>query len=274
MGEDLNINQIRKDKHEWATMLLFRSSYSSFPLGEIEKSECPDFLIHTKKGLLGIELTELKYDRQNVSFNPRGHEKWLESIMEGAQQEFEKSSDQKLVVDVHFFNELGPAVSRPKDEPSLLLHDGLKETILKIVTDNVPEATGQQYIVNRQSKYGFLNLPSIIEAVYIKNVTGRYADGLWYAGISAMVKPLSVDSVGQRIADKNLKIAHYNQQCRSMWLMIIQNSFLMSSLYDPQKAYRALHHRYLSMFDRVFVFERSEGVVTELPIIRVKQKQG
>ncbi|MCQ2192320.1 MAG: hypothetical protein MJZ23_05585 [Paludibacteraceae bacterium] len=271
MSENVNVNQYRKEKHEWATMMLFRSSYSSFPLGEIEKSECPDFLVHTKKGLLGIELTELKYDRQNVSFNPRGHEKWLESIMEAAQAEFERSSELKLVVDVHFLNELGPTVSHPKEEPSLLLHDGLKETILKIVNENTPEATGQQYIIDRTSKYGYLNLPSIIEAIYVKNVTGRYAEGLWYAGISTMVKPLSVESVGQRIADKNLKISHYNQQCERMWLMIIQNSFLMSSLYDPQMAYRALHHRYLSLFDRVFVFERSEGHVTELPIIRIQK---
>lgn len=272
MGEDLNVNQVRKEKREWAVMQLFRSSYSSFPLGEIEKSECPDFLVHAKKGLIGIELTELKYDRTNVSFNPRGHEKWLESIMESAQTEFEASSELKLVVDVHFFNELGPTVSHPKEEPSRLLHDGLKEAILKIIDDNIPEATGQQFVIDRTSKYGYLNLPSIIEAIYVKNVTGRFSEGLWYAGISTMVKPLSVESVGQRIADKNLKISHYNSNCRKMWLMIIQNSFLMSSHYDPQMAYRALHHHYLSFFDRVFVFERSEGIVTELPIIKVGRK--
>lgn len=273
MGEEVNINQVRKEKHEWASLQLFRSSYSSFPLGEVEKSECPDFLIHSKKGLIGLELTELKYDRDNVTFNPRGHEKWLESIMDAAQQEFEAASDQKLIVDVHFYNELGPAVSHPKEEPSLLMHDGLKEAIGRIVAENVPESTGQQYIIDRNSKYGYLNLPSIIEAIYVKNVTGRFEEGLWYAGISAMVKPLSVESVGQRIADKNLKISHYNSKCDKMWLMIIQNSFLMSSQYDPQNAYRALHHRYLSMFDRVFVFERSEGKVTELPIIKVGSKK-
>lgn len=272
MGEGVNTNQVRKEKREWAIMQLFRSSYSSFPLGEIEKSECPDFLVHTKKGLLGIELTELKYDRENVSFNPRGHEKWLESIMEAAQTEFEETSDQKLMVDVHFVNELGPTVSRPKEEPSLLLHDGLKETIGRIVAENVPEFTGQLFVIDRTSKYGYQNLPSLIDAIYIKNVTGRYAEGLWYAGISTMVKPISVESVGQRIADKNLKISHYNSQCDKMWLMIIQNSFLMSSEYNPEKAYRALHHRYLSLFDRVFVFERSEGVVTELPIIKIGSK--
>lgn len=270
MAEVSNPNQFRKEKREWAVMQLFRSACSAFPLGEIEKSECPDFLVHTAKGLLGVELTELKYDRENASFNPRGHEKWLESIMEEAQAEFEAASDQKLLVDVHFVNELGPTVSRPKEEPSRLLHDGLKETILRIVSENVPEATGQQYVVDRTSKYGYQNLPMLIDAIYVKNLTGRYAEGLWYAGISAMVKPISVQSVGQRIADKNLKISHYNSLCQKMWLLIIQNSFLMSSHYNPQQAYRALHHRYLSLFDRVFIFERSEGVVTELPIIKIQ----
>ena len=252
-------------------MQLFRSSFSSFPIGELEKSECPDFLLHTRRGLIGIELTELKYDRNDYRFNPRGHEKWLESIMEAAQCDFERESDQKLIVDVHFFNELGPAVSRPREEPSMLLHDGFKEAIVKLVKDNVPESTGQSYVIDRQSKYGYQNLPSKIEAIYVKNVTGRYQEGLWYAGISTMVKPMTVESVTQRVTDKNVKISHYNPDCSKTWLIIIQNSFLMSSGYDPQKAYRALHHRYLSLFDRVFVFERSEGVVTELPIIKVKR---
>lgn len=271
MTEEVNHNQVRKDKREWAVMRMFRSAYSSFPIAEVEKSECPDFLVRSSHGLIGVEVTELKYDRNDFDFNPRGHESWLESIMDAARIEFEESSDQKLIVDVHFYNELGPTISRPKDKPALLLHDGLKEAILKIVRDNVPEATGLEFAVDRTSKYGYENLPSIIQAIYIKNMTGRYMEGLWYAGISAKVKPMSVQSLTERISDKNTKISHYNHECKKMWLLIVQNSFLMSENYDPQAVYRALHHRYRSLFDKVFVLERIEGNVTELPIIKIQQ---
>ena len=40
----------------------------------------------------------------------------------------------------------------------------------------------------------------------------------------------------------------------------------MSSAYDPVIAQRALKHRYRTHFDKVFVFERSEGHVSELRI--------
>ena len=88
------------------------------------------------------------------------------------------------------------------------------------------------------------------------------ADAVWLNG-----KPLSVESVTQRIASKNSKLEHYNHSCKKTWLIIIQNSFLMSSQYDAQSAYRALHHHYVSLFDKVFVFERGESLVTELPLI-------
>lgn len=266
--EYVSHNQEMKDKREWAILQLFRSSYTSFPIGEVTKSECPDFLIETHKGLIGLELTELMYDRNDQKFNLRAHESWLESIMYDAQTEFEAHNDLKLIVDVHFSNELGPSVARPKEDPSILIHDGFKEAILKMVNENIPEATGQRYIIDRNSKYGYLNLPSKIEAIYIKNVTGRFDDGLWYAGISTMVKPMSVQSVAERIASKNAKLSHYNHDCVKNWLMIIQNSFLMSSQYDQKLVERALTHQYVSLFDKVFVFERSEGQVTELRLKR------
>ena len=267
MEEEVNYNQERKEKREWAIMQLFRSSYPLFPIGELKKSECPDFLLYARNELVGIELTELMYDRYDSKFNLRAHENWLESIMDAAQYDFERHCDQKLEVDVHFCNALGPAVSRPREEESILIHDGFKEAITRIVMDNVPESTGQRYIVDRSSKYGYQNLPSKIEAIYIKNVTGRMDEGLWYAGISTKVKPLSVESVTQRIASKNSKLEHYNHSCKKTWLIIIQNSFLMSSQYDAQSAYRALHHHYVSLFDKAFVFERGESLVTELPLI-------
>lgn len=272
MNTETNYNQEKKDKREWAVMHIFRSSYPVFPIGELKKSERPDFLLNTKKGQIGIELTELKYERQDKKFNFRAHEDFLSEIMEGAQAIFEENCDQKLVVDVHFANELGPILSAPyfpeKDET--LMKQGLMEAIVKIVKENMPESTGVKYKVDRTSKYGDLNLPSKIQSIYIINVTGRFEEGLWYAGISTMVKPLSIESISQRLRAKDLKLPFYNRNSVENWLVIIQNSFLMSDSYDPVQALKALKHCYSSHFDRVFVFERSEGGVTQL---RVKKRE-
>ena len=76
---------------------------------------------------------------------------------------------------------------------------------------------------------------------------------------------MSVASVCGRINDKDEKIVHY-APLDEQWLIIVQNSFLMSSLYNPDDVKTALNHKYRSRFDRIFVFERSEGTVTELKI--------
>lgn len=262
---NVSFNQYKKDQREWAIIRLFRSSFTAFPIGDLEKCECPDFILSTSRKKIGIELTELKYEREDRDFNLRAHEDFLTDIMNGAKQIVEKVCDQVLVVDVHFTNELGPSVSVPKEKASQLMRLAFTEAISKIVLDNIPMSTGKEYIIDRSSKYGDTNLPSKIEMIRIKNMTGRYDEGLWYAGISTKVKPMSVSSVCGRINDKDAKISHY-APLDEQWLIIVQNSFLMSSLYNPDDVRTALNHRYQSKFDRIFVFERSEGTVTELKV--------
>ncbi len=264
MSSEINHNQEKKDRREWAVMQLFRSSYPLFPLGKLEKSERPDFLLYSDSGIAGIELTELKYERKDSEFNLRAHEDFLSEIMSGAQDIFEAQCPLKLVVEVHFRNNLGPAIAVGRNRSNMLMKQGLTESIARIVIENTPEATGVRYIIDRTSKYGHLNLPSKIESVYIQNVTGRFREGLWYAGISTKVKPLSVASISQRLVAKNEKLPFYNPECDEFWLIIIQNSFLMSDFYNPLTAREALRHHYKSDFDKVFVFERSEGKATLL----------
>ncbi len=265
MSAEISHNQEKKDKREWAIIQTFRSYCPDFPIGELEKSEAPDFLLRANKRLYGIELTELKYEREDKEFNLRAHEDFLSLLMQDAQNIFEeKHRDFKLIVDVHFSNELNETVSTLDDDMRTIIRQDFAETIVKLVEENLPEATGIQYKIDRTSKYGFNNLPNKIECINIKNVTGRWYDGLWYAAISTKVKPLSIASVSQRLIAKECKLRKYNPECDEQWLVIIQNSFLMSSSYNPLTANEALIHTYHSNFDKVFVFERSVGSVSLL----------
>ncbi|MCQ2229530.1 MAG: hypothetical protein MJZ13_07280 [Bacteroidales bacterium] len=263
-----NKNQSKKDRKEWTIMNLFMESFSQFPIGDVEKSERPDFIVTTRQGKrIGIELTELKYERKDTEFNMRAHEDFLSQIMLKAQEIFESKSKLTLVVDAHFADSIAPEiVQQPSCENAQLISNGLTEAIVRIIEDNLPEATGKHYIVDRNSKYGDINLPSMIESIHISNVTGRM-EALWYASISTRVKPLTVDSIVQRIKDKDIKLRGYDKTCDQHWLLIIQNSFLMSSHYDPVAVQHALKHRYRTLFKRIFVFERSSATVSELNLI-------
>lgn len=255
-------------------MSLFIQNYSAFPLGDVEKSECPDFIVNTKSRTgkprrIGIELTELKYERNDSQFNMRAHEDFLSKIMDDALGYYSAQHDLILNVDVHFSDSISPLIlSEGRDDEAVILRSALSETIANIVIDNLPEATGKRYVVDRMYKYGDLHLPQHIESIVITNMTGRQDEPLWYASMSTHVKPLSIESVSQRIKDKDLKMQHYDSKCDELWLLIIQNSFLMSKAYNAASARHALEHRYRTRFDKVFVFERSELNVRQLNILR------
>lgn len=270
MEADKNLNQKKKDKREWTIINLFASAYQHFPIGDLQKSERPDFVLSTKNRRIGIELTELKYERCDTKFNMRAHEDFLSEIMDNALAIYARQRNLCLVVDVHFSDSIAPlCVNDGAPDDAKLIKEGLSETISRIVIDNLPESTGKRYIVNRSSKYGDQNLPLMIDSINIANVTGRQTEPLWFASISTRVKPLTVESISQRIRDKDNKLEGYDLSLDNQWLVIIQNSFLMSDQYDPVAAARALRHRYQSRFDQVFVFERSEAHVTPLVTIKV-----
>ena len=213
MVYEISHNQEKKEKREWAVINMFRSCYSSFPLGTVEKSESPDFLLRSGESLIGIELTELKYERGDKLFNLRAHEDFLTSLMEDAQKIVEATCKFKLIVEVLFSDEISPTVLTVDDESRLLVRQGLAESIAKIVDENLPESTGVKYKVDRTSKYGYHALHPKILSITITNVTGRWYESLWYAAIATKVKPLSISSVSQRIVAKNYKLRKYNPIC-------------------------------------------------------------
>lgn len=267
---EISHNQEKKDRREWGIIRMFRSSYPYFPIGELEKSEAPDFLIRSGEKLIGIELTELKYEREDKQFNLRAHEDFLTYMMEDAQRIVEEKCQYKLMVEVLFSEEISPTVLMVNDEAQVLVRQGLAESVAKIVLDNIPESTGLKYKIDRSSKYGYQTLHPKIQSITVSNVTGRWYESFWYAAIATKVKPLSISSVSQRLVAKNCKLKKYNPICDEQWLVIIQNSFLMSSSYNSATAEEALSHVYRSDFDKVFVFERGEGMVTRLNTERYK----
>ncbi len=269
-------NAQKKDRREWTIMNLFMQSYQNFPTrGEVSKSERPDFLVDTPNKRIGIEVTELKYDRDDSAFNLRAHEDFLNQVMIFAESAYIKSeadSSLPLVVDVRFSDRISPLVApcdnKESEKKAELMRLGLAQEVATIVADNLPVATGKQYIVDRTSKYGDMHLPLLVEKIIITNVSGLLKEHLWYASISTRVKPLSIQSIAQRIKDKDKKLEGYDTGCDEQWLLIVQNSFLMSAQYDPIAVNKALKHKYPTKFDRVLIFERSQAKVTELKILK------
>ena len=74
LWKDVNYNQKEKRNREWAIVSSFAPPIHCSQ-SENSKVRCPDFLLYARNELVGIELTELMYDRYDSKFNLRAHEK-------------------------------------------------------------------------------------------------------------------------------------------------------------------------------------------------------
>jgi len=80
----------------------FLESYPGAPVGHIEKTTHPDFIISTTGKVVGIELTQLYKTNQNSNFPPRKIEAFRETIVRCAKDIYNSKNGVPLDVGVLF----------------------------------------------------------------------------------------------------------------------------------------------------------------------------
>src|SRR5437867_4204710 len=82
----------------------FRALWPAFPAGRVEETEEPDFLLHTEKAIIGIELTELHQEAaQGIQARQAG-EAMRHRAVAAAQERFIVAGLPPAMVSV-FFNQ-------------------------------------------------------------------------------------------------------------------------------------------------------------------------
>jgi hypothetical protein len=78
----------------------FASAYENFPSGKIIPSETPDFIINTKNGKLGIELTQIFKDEESHGSSLQAQEKQRLKLIQQTKVIYENNN--KAPISVYF----------------------------------------------------------------------------------------------------------------------------------------------------------------------------
>lgn len=222
----------------------FKTCYHSFPEGEINKSEKPDFIIKSNKKVIGIEITEIFQDSHE------GHSKYQQ-----------RSSDRhdfsnKIILELQKFVDFTFHISIDFNDFYHLKKSKEKELLTKTFKATV------SHLIRLKNKQEFLiqdykRLPEEIDSVRI----GRY-DGLDASfdekpdgGVVSDMTEIHINSI---ISKKEEKLKHY-KDCHEHWLLIKEGNYYAGTFSDIK-----IESPIISNFNKVFLFRINQSEVIEL----------
>jgi len=239
----------QKKAEERLLLEKFKNAYPDFPMGEIEETEEPDFLI----GDVGIEITRFMHDEAaKGGSKARKNERYQREVIEKAKSKFEARVSLPYMVIISW---------RSGTDPNF----GNIETVTNELANFIDEITNhgtQPYIIVDEHR---VSQPSLIPLINGAGLVKREAgeESVW-SGTDGRLIGISQKQLELRISEKNQKLAAYKKQCKTVWLVIVADGETLASMADlnedsPQMAIE-------TEFDRVFFFNASDRKIVRLPI--------
>lgn len=237
-------------ERERAHLLHFRKVCSFFPKGKIEVTERPDFVVHTSKGLLGIEHTEMFQPGPPHGGSIQAQESLRQRVLDRAKDLYAQSGAPPLRVDVLF---------HPGFEIQKQSVDNLSRSLVNLVSRTPPVAEGS--VTLKPSWETWEIFPR--EIAYVQILYGCKDSG-WYPLSVGFIPPIGPDDIQERIRAK--EPVSYKARCFETWLLIVEDGFRISSTVEVTKS--AMEYCYTTEFDRVFYFWNFDGRFSELKLAR------
>jgi hypothetical protein len=200
-----------------------------FPSGPLHDHERPDFLISTDSGVLGIEVTELCREE------PRAESGRLCKVPDAAKMAHSRLSG-STGVDVSL------VFSRYASE---IPFNSLRDSLVNFVRDHEIGST-----FNR-------DLPKGYSHIGIHSPFGDPA-GRWHAPRAFDVVPAGRALLDSRINEKNQRVPKYRSAARTVWLLIVNDTFLGPGEVVVRRDELA-QWTFSFDFDQVLVFQRHPG---------------
>ncbi len=236
----MNAKNFKKKMRERSQFERFRQVCTALPVGRIENSEEPDFLVHSDERILGVEVTEL-YRPPEAGKQPLQEAESLQTrIVDQAQSIYEANGGPPLYVSVVFgFYE------RFNKKDVMALASRLAKFISSL---SINEGDRLQL----ENMYEDRNYPEEITMLFIDRSPG-HKQALWHPFGAVMVPGCAPKEIQARVDAKNKLCDVYRKKCQEIWLLIVVDGFSLSTLIDlPDET---LNHTYESQFDRIFLFE-------------------
>ena len=222
---------------------------SDFPVGSIEDSDPPDFLIKCDDVITGIELTRYYRKRRNYEINDRE----IEAIQQKICDEAQKIYNSKSQVPLYVYPLWGFRQKLSSQKIS-----SLANILANLVLDNIPEEVHSTIHLNYRK---LLSLP--ISAYCNQISIMKMQDEVHWASMGASFLYVDKSEIEELIAKKNEKINDYQKKCDKVWLIIVFEGSKLSSTVD---LHDVIDKTFESNFDKILLYDKDKTVVHCLDI--------
>jgi hypothetical protein len=229
----------------------FAATFDSFPSGDVQETEEPDFLIVGKTRTVGIELTELHRESRAGTIPQQASEAMRNRVVARAQAIYATTGGPPIRCSIHF-------QERHIEKAEV---ESLASSIAALATRNRPPPNE-----SRQEEYDWNNrdyFPDTINTITVHRLDAITETHFLCPG-ATWVASLSKADIQRALIAKEGKYSAYRSRCSEAWLLIDTDVGSMSTWFQLDSA--ALSKTFKTSFDRVFVFRHFGAKVHELAV--------
>lgn len=239
-----------KKELEFSRLERFKSFMPDFPMGEVEPTEEPDFLVRGPDRIVGLELTDLHRETLPGQTPEKATEAMRQRVVTRAREIY--ATRQLPPVSASFF--LDDRIHVKKSEVEALAQD-----FADLVASNVPSPNSSKDV---SEDWGDVqSFPSILHSLSIHRLDG-VTKAFFNSPSATWLATLKREDVERALAAKEPKYSAYRDKCDEAWLVINADTASMSTWFEFDLD--VLNNPFATRFDRVFLVQHFGGKAHEL----------
>jgi hypothetical protein len=202
-------------------------------------------VITNDHGDIGIEITRFYQEEGFSSSALQAQESLKEMIILKSKRKYEEEENPPLIVSIIW--SAGVEINKG-------LVDRISDNLKSLIFNKIPEI-GESVELE---EYG--SLSDEIAAIRIYRIE-EFTENDWHNSYGDFICDCTPERIQQIINKKNTKVSNYRGSFSSLWLLIVSVCELSSAAKITEET---LNFRYTSNFDRVFLFDITNGRIEEL----------
>lgn len=232
-----------------------RNWYLSFPEGPVFARECPDFMVDTAGGRIGLEITECLRGDGRHKKGSRYRERWqaeekvkrlAEALYYGGPEGRPKAAE-PVWVNLHW----APASSQPERLPQSV--EEIAAAVARLVRGAEPEWRDGRRLEMRPKRLVGTVLEGVLAKLTVRREAFRAPDGRAPGWTASRAYPTEIAEAGEVAAAIGAKDRVYDRcakACDEAWLVVA----LVGGVDSFQEVSKdVFHHPFRSYFDRVLL---------------------
>jgi len=240
------------DTRESVHLEHFREICPAFPVGRVEKTESPDFVVHTRDGLIGIEHTEVFQPGPSHSGSLQAQDSLAYRVIRRSKELWKEIDGPPLLVQILF---------NPHIEIAKQNIENIAQSVVGTLTQ-VTVNSGDSRTLERSS-FAQGHFPQAVVFIHIyRSRMGSGGENRWECSSVGFIPTLTSQNVQDVIDKKECKLDRYLLKCSEVWLLMVADALRIPSSVELDRS--ALSHCYMTRFDRIFFFWNADRKLIEL----------